>query len=74
MEDNIQSLFVDIEHSHFSMEKSLPYQFHDQVKTLKYDELYVDKKPFHEEFQEYCSHTNVIEISGMVTIVNSHEK
>jgi hypothetical protein len=73
MEGHIQSLFADIEHSHFAMEKSLPYQFHDQVKALKYDELYVAKKPFHEEFQEDCNHPNVIEISGMVTVVNPHE-
>jgi hypothetical protein len=50
MEGDIQSLVVDIEHSHFAMEKSLPYQFHDQVKALKYEELYVAKNPFHEEF------------------------
>jgi hypothetical protein len=73
MEGHIQSLFVDIEHSHFAMEKSLPYRFHDQVKALKYDELYVAKNPFHKEFQENCSHPNVIEISGMVTVVNPHE-
>ena len=73
MEGHIQSLFVDIEHSHFVMEKPLPYWFHDQVKALKYDELYVSKKAFHEEFQEDCNHPNVIEISGMVTIVNPHE-
>jgi hypothetical protein len=73
MEGHIQSLFVDIEHSHFSMEKSLPYRFHDQVKALKYDDLYVDKNPFHKEFQENCSQPNVIEILGMVTVVNPHE-
>jgi hypothetical protein len=73
MEGHIQSLFVDIEHSHFSMAKSFTYQFHDQVKALKYDELYVAKNPFHEEFQEECNHLNVIEISGMITIVNPHE-
>ena len=74
MEGHIQSLFVDIEHSHFSMEKSLPYRFHDEVKALKYDELHVAKKPFHKEFQENCSHPNAIEISGRLTVVNPHEK
>jgi hypothetical protein len=50
MEGHIQSLFTDIEHSHIVMAKSLPYHFPDQVKALKYDELYVAKGPFHEEF------------------------
>jgi hypothetical protein len=73
MGGHIQSLFADIEHSHFAMAESLTYQFHDQVKVLKYDELYVTKKPFHEEFQEDYNHPNVIEISGMITVVNPHE-
>jgi hypothetical protein len=73
MEDHIQSLFVDIERSHFAMEKSLLYHFHDQVKALKYDELYVSKNPFHEEAQEDCNHPNVIEISCMVIVVNPHK-
>jgi len=73
MEGHMQSLFVDIEHSHFAMEKSLPYRFHDQVKAMKYDELYVAKNPFHKDFQENCSHPNVIEISDMVPIVNPHK-
>jgi hypothetical protein len=73
MEGHIQSLFADIEHSHFAMEKSLPYHFHDQVKALKYNELCVAKKPFNGEFQEDCNDPNVIEISGMITVVNPHE-
>jgi len=35
--------------------------------------LYVAKKPFHGEFQEDCNDPNVIEISGMVIVVNPHE-
>jgi len=73
IEGHIQSLFTDIEHRNFVMEKSLPYHFLDQVKALKYDKFYVAKGPFHEEFQEDCNHPNVMEISSMITVVNPHE-
>jgi len=35
--------------------------------------LYVTKKTFHEEFQEDYNHPNVIDISGMITVVNAQE-